>query len=118
VITDTDIVEILEAYEFDLSSEGDLQDGISQVLDREGIDYDREVRLSPQDRIDFLIDDVGIEVKINGSITSVVKQLQRYAKSDRITSLILVTGRTQLSRIPDRLNGKPLRVAALLSSIL
>lgn len=117
-MNDTDIVEILEAYEFDLSSEEDLQDGISQVLDQEGVDYDREVSLSPQDRIDFLIDDVGIEVKINGSLTSVMQQLQRYAKSDRINSIILVTGRIQLSRIPDRLNGKPLRVAALLSSLL
>jgi hypothetical protein len=117
-MTDTDIVEILEAYEFDLSSEVDLQEGIAQVLAQEGVEFDQEVALSPQDRIDFLIGDVGIEVKINGSLTSVMQQLHRYAKSDRITSLILVTGRIQLNRVPDRLNGKPLRVAALLSSIL
>jgi len=115
---DTDVVEILEAYSFDISSEEDLQEGISQALDQEGVDYEREVRLSPQDRIDFLIGDVGIEVKIKGSITSVVQQLQRYAKSDRIQSLILVTGRTQLSKIPDKLNDKPLRVASLLSSMI
>ena len=56
--------------------------------------------------IDFLAGDVGIEVKIKGSAADAFRQLKRYAESDRIGSLILVTSKAMA--LPPRVLGKRL----------
>jgi hypothetical protein len=83
----------------------------------------REVRLSPQDRIDFIVTlpcsdgkqyRIGIEVKIQGAATGILRQLYRYARSDRVDALILAsTRRTLLSGVPRSLYGKHIAVALL-----
>ena len=63
--------------------------------------------------------DLGIEVKVAGSLSSVTRQLFRYAESDLIGSLLLITNRIALhSRLPAEMNHKPLRVLQLLSGSL
>lgn len=91
------VLEILSAYRFNFANELELQDGIEAVLLERGIDYVRELRLSPGSRIDFLADDVGIEVKIAGSSTNLLRQIARYAKHDEIKSLIVVCNRAHLT---------------------
>ena len=77
--------------------------------------YVREVSLSKCSRIDFMIgeDGLGIEVKVAGTQTALTHQLHRYALSDRISALILVTSRHFLTDFPGQINSKPLRVAYL-----
>ncbi|MFP7833110.1 hypothetical protein [Marisediminicola sp. LYQ134] len=66
----------------------------------------REVRLSDgKSRIDLmvtgiLLPNVGIEVKIDGSLSSVIRQLDRYAACDEIGELILVTTRAKHHHVP------------------
>jgi hypothetical protein len=86
------------------------------MLEREGIQFNREYPLTAKDRVDFLVEPgVGLEVKTQGSPTEVSAQLLRYAKW--VNSLILVTDRIQLIRQPKEIGGKPLTVVPLLGGV-
>jgi hypothetical protein len=111
-----DIVKAISAARYSWANEKQLQDGIEQVL-LGRFPFTREHRLSSADVIDFLVGTVGVEVKIKGSVTAVRAQLERYAEHACIDFLLLVTTRTQLRRLPDTVNGKPLRVLALTGSL-
>ena len=111
------VVEAIRAHRYHFSNEAELQDGIEKVLQFHKIDMEREVRLSAHDRIDFLCGRVGVEIKIAGSAAAVQRQLARYAAHGSIDGLILVTDRCQAGVQPKILNGKPLRIVALLSGL-
>ncbi|MGH2878927.1 MAG: hypothetical protein ACRDK4_04880 [Solirubrobacteraceae bacterium] len=105
------IVEALRAVRFNYGDEDRLQEGIAAALAAVGFDVEREVRLSARDRIDLLVGRVGIEVKVAGSPGSVANQLLRYAKSDRIDGLVLVTSRVR--HLAPMVLGKPIEVVQL-----
>lgn len=109
------LVDTILAYRFRYCGERDLQDGLARVFDAAGLEVDREVRLSPRERIDFLAGDIGLEVKVAGRPSALARQLMRYALDPRIAGLVLVTDRTQFAalRLPPMFNGKPLTVVAL-----
>jgi hypothetical protein len=101
-----------------LGEEARVQAAIEALLLREGIEHRRELTLSPKDRIDFLVGGIGLEVKVAGSVGAVVRQLERYAKHDRIKSLVLVTTKSTLARVPLEMNGKVVRAAVILAGIV
>lgn len=111
----TEVRRTLTASRLARSSETELQESIEAALAREGFaSVQREVELSPTDRIDFLLDSgVGLEVKMAGSLASVTRQLSRYARSPRVNVLVLVTTRSQLRAVPAELLGKPVEVIYL-----
>lgn len=100
-------------------NELELHAAIAKAFDAAGIRYEREVRLTARDRIDFLVDDVGVEVKIKGGPSAVLAQLGRYSRCERIAALCLVTDRSQLTRVQfaTGVNGKPFAIVALLGGI-
>jgi hypothetical protein len=102
------IADLLDSYRFTYQSEAELQNSISMLLASQGWDFEREVRLTDRDRIDFLIGKLGLEVKIKGSWAETFRQLQRYAASDRIEGLLLVTTKLQHVRLVREIGGKPL----------
>lgn len=117
-----DIVKHLTAHTFRFTSEADLQRGIGVVLDRNDVQYYREYSLDKSNRIDFFlpyadmfvgIQNVGIEVKTDGARFEVIRQLSRYADQNQIQSLILVTSRRRLQTVPDKINGKEVRVVVV-----
>lgn len=112
------VCNLIAGSRFTFANEKQLQDGIAMVLAPTGLAVSREHRLSPTDVIDFLVESVGVEVKIKGAVGAVQAQLERYATHDTVTELVLVTGRVQLTRMPRKLNGKPLTVVPLLGSLL
>ena len=97
-----------------LGDESRVQAAIEALLKRQGIEHQREFVLSPKDRIDFLVGRVGLEVKVAGGRGAVVRQLERYAKHDCIESLVLVTTKSTLARVPMEMNGKAVRAAVIL----
>ncbi len=105
------LVTLIERNELDASSEPRLRDAIARVLRDSHVRYEREAWITDDDRIDFLVqyhgEQVGIEVKIRGSRSAVVRQLMRYAGSHVVDSLVLATSRTQLTQLPDTMRGKP-----------
>lgn len=111
------LVALLERYRFDESTEDALQRGVAEVLGRESIPFTREVQITRRDRIDFLVGAVGIECKTAGGLSPLVRQLHRYALADQVQSLIVLTARAQLGRVPPSLNGKPIAVVATMGGL-
>lgn len=103
------ILAALSWHRFDESSEARLQDGIEAVLRAAGFAYLREARLSERDRIDFLVDGVGIEAKVDGASSEVLRQVHRYACLDAIQGIVVVTTKRR-HRLPLTLQSKPIRV--------
>jgi len=103
----TKIAELLTGYSFNFTDEKDLQEAIAQIFTEENIPFEREAAVIGQDRIDFKVGKIGIEVKVGFSFNDVVHQLHRYAKHESIDELMLVTTRTQ-HQMPDEINGKKL----------
>jgi hypothetical protein len=112
----------LAGWRFLHADEDALQEGCQLVLQRAGYIADREVRLDARNRIDLRVVSegvrVGIEVKIAGRRDAVLRQLTRYAESDQIDALILVTTCVRHSPMPVALNGKPLLTVALAGTSL
>lgn len=100
------VVLAVTGARFRFASEEELQRGIAAALADAGVGAEREVRLTPRDRIDLLAGRVGVEVKVAGLARDVERQLARYAASDRVDALVLVTTRAG-HRPPEEINGKP-----------
>ena len=92
------------------SSEDGLARRVAAALLARGIDYETEAWLNDTDRIDLIVDRVGIELKLKGPVSAVTRQLARYAQSTRLDSLVLVTTRAKHRSVPRMLCGKPIDV--------
>lgn len=101
---------LLTSKRYRFNDETALQDGIGKVFTKAKIAFEAEVRLSPADRIDFLVGNVGLEVKVKGTEEAAHMQLLRYAEHDRILGLLLVSGTKRIGDIPPMMRGKPVRV--------
>lgn len=111
--------EIVRSVRFARGSEAALQNALMEHLARHLVADEvviREVELSPEDRIDFLVVGarIGIEVKVDGATSALVRQLQRYAQHDCIAGLLVVSTRAHHRALPATLSGKPVVVASLL----
>lgn len=111
-ITVDEVADVIRAHRYSYTNEDELQEGIAAALARKkGWAPEREVRLDARDRIDIVVDRIGIEVKVAGRSSGVFEQLLRYAEHEEIAGLILVTNRWV--RLPDGISGKPLRAVSL-----
>jgi len=107
----------LGGFRYNLTNEESIQLGIAEALRAGHIAFERETRLSARDRLDFLVGDVAIEVKLKGTANDLLRQLSRYTEHESVRELLVVTARSQLSDLPDELHGKPLECLVLLGSI-
>jgi hypothetical protein len=121
-LTGSEIAEALRRFGFRYKDERQLQGGIAEALGKLGVANMPEFRLSPTARVDFYVleGQVGIEVKTadsqgGASLSAVTRQLWRYAKSDKISALILVTTRSKHMDLPSEILGKPVHVVYLSS---
>jgi len=115
-LSPTKLVELLKTYRYSVGSEDGFQRGVEQVLSEHGIAFVREHSLGREfGRIDFYLPDhqYGIELKVKGSPSQVLRQLHRYAQCPDISALILVTSRARLAVAPAKINGRPLFTAAV-----
>jgi hypothetical protein len=110
------IAQILAGHRYRYRDEDDLQRQLADVLGGAGLIAHREVRLSGRDRLDLLVYDVGIEVKVGGSTNAVLAQLLRYSEHPTVGALVLVTNRARHTA-PSLLGGKPVRVVKLLGGL-
>ncbi len=113
------LIALLAGFRYPVITERALQDGIEAALREGQILYAREVALNSSDRPDFLLPDgTVIEIKIKGSLAEALRQVHRYARSPRVTALLVVGTPHWLPRLPERIGGKPLRSLRLLGSLL
>ncbi len=106
------LIDAIASHRFACTTEAQLQEALARVFALEGLGADREAQLTESDRIDFLVEDVGVEVKIDGSASEIGRQLSRYAQSERVHELVLVTTRRRHQHDLDgtTFNGKAVRV--------
>lgn len=113
-MTTAEVAQALGRVAYRFSNEAELQEGLAIALSQAGIVHQREVVLTKRDRIDFLLTGgLGIEVKIDGSISALTRQLFRYAELPQITALVVVVGKNTLGNLPPAINGKPVHVVRI-----
>ena len=131
---------LIKSRRYGTTNEAELCGEIEDLFRQNGIDHVREATLAAAyrpsgivahvsavarrraqltrterhgDRIDFLVGRIGIEVKTRHSRADVLRQLDRYAQSEMLDSLILVTTRAQHRDAPESIRGKPLALVYL-----
>ena len=113
------VAAVLSRYRFRFTDEDDLQKGIAAALQANGLAFHREESLSARDRPDFLLDGgLAIEVKIKGSLSELLRQAARYLEHEEIRAVLVVGSPGWLNRIPETMQGKPLRPLRLIGSLL
>lgn len=101
----------LGAQSYRFTDEAELQEGIAEALAIAGLAFEREAVLSPKDRVDFLLPGgLVIEVKIDGSISALTRQVFRYTELDVAAAVVVVASLARLCKLPEEMNGKPVRV--------
>lgn len=106
-----DLIELLKQWKLRTTTEKTLQDDIATVLAGENIEFTREHRLTTIDVIDFRVGKVGIECKIAGAKTTVLRQLIRYASFPDVEEIILVTTKSSHRELDGEVvQGKRIRV--------
>lgn len=116
-VTASMLAGLVSRAHFCTASEALLQEGLSSVFAKAGLRVEREVVLAKTDRVDFLVDGIALEVKVDGSLSAVTRQLHRYAQHDRIRELVLVTTLMRHRVVPTGFNGKPITVVHLIGSV-
>jgi hypothetical protein len=114
----TTIERALRTHRFRFVDERELQIGIDQVLRSAGLEVTREASLGAAGTIDFLVGDVGVEIKVRGTRADVTRQVHRYLQSASLRSLVLVTTRATLRGLPEAISQKPVHVVHLLGGLL
>ena len=109
----TDLLPVLDALSgkrYRYRNEAVLHDGLAEALDAAGIAYEREVHVVGG-RIDFLIGDLGVEVKIGGGAGALHRQVEGYSHEERIARLLVVTTRpAHRAVVGQTANGKHVHV--------
>jgi hypothetical protein len=104
-VTPAELAAFLRSRRFRLNTEKQVQDGIEAELSSSGIVFERECRLSAADVVDFMIGSIALEVKVKGNTLEIFRQLERYAKHDRVTAIVLASNYAMV--LPDTIEGKP-----------
>lgn len=107
------ICTLCQQLTFRGTNEQELQDGLELLFKAHFSDVTREASLSNHDRVDFLVEDVGIEVKVEGSPMQVMRQLRRYLEYEEVSEVVLVTTLRKHQEMPTLLGGKPVHVVWL-----
>lgn len=100
------LLACLRSSRFPLGSEVKTQEAIENALTAAGIDHCREFRLSSEDRVDFFVNGVAVEIKVRAdSARAIFRQVERYARHDIVTAIVLVSNKPM--GLPTEINGKP-----------
>ena len=101
---------LFSSHKYRFYNEKDLQLAIEQMFIANEIPYEREVRLSNKDIIDFTVEldvgKVGVELKIDGARNALLRQINRYLSHDSIKALYVVGTPYWVNHIPIQLNNK------------
>jgi hypothetical protein len=113
-VTGAGVRAVIESRKYRYTDELALQVGLAEAFEAAGLNARREVRLDDQSRIDFLIDRVGVEITVAGTVEAVERKLTRCAS--HVDELVLVTTRPVHRYLPDEINDTPLLVVLIRGS--
>lgn len=107
------VVAAIRASAYTHINEKEWQAALAEALQGSGLPAEREVPLPGAGAIDLMSGRIGIEVKVAGTAAQVERQLRRYAHSERVDELVLVTNRVRHRNVPAILEGKPVTVLVI-----
>lgn len=110
------IFSAIKYKNYTLSNEKKVQIQLLSHFKSAGLDAKREVHLSNDSIIDFMIGDIGIEVKVKGAAFGILKQCERYCEFDQVKCLLLISAK--FIGFPEEINGKPCYFFSLSRSML
>jgi hypothetical protein len=112
----TQVTDALGSVRFTCRDEAELQSAVAAVLDVARLPYQREVRLSARDRVDFMVGgELALELKVNTNQKSVLAQVLRYASHEQVRALVIGSTTHRALGIPTEAYGKPVRVVHLVT---
>lgn len=112
-MTGRELVRLLESSSLRTSTEAQFQDSTEQALKAADVEFVREHSLSRKDRPDFMVGSIALELKISGSFSEVLLQVQRYSQHDDVSEIVLLTSKSRLCKMPPHLSRKPIHVALI-----
>ncbi len=99
------------AFSYRYRSEAHLHDLLDKVLTDAGLEVEREVHLDVHNRVDLMLPSgVAVEVKVDGTMSEALRQVDRYIGFERVRGVLLVaTPRWAASTLRERpkWGGKP-----------
>ncbi len=108
------ITAALRSGRFTWSNEYDLQAGIEAAFSRAGLDVERERRIDARSRLDFFVAGcVAVEVKTQGTVAALVRQVGRYAQDPRVKAVVVASSNPRHRQVPAQVLGVPVRVVVL-----
>lgn len=91
------VIRLIESVQLSYATEVGLQEQLHGLFLSARFDFTRECRLSPRDRVDFLVNtasgNIAVECKTAGAIATITRQLSRYAESSDVHEIVLVTSK-------------------------
>jgi acetyl-CoA carboxylase carboxyltransferase component len=108
------LLTALRDARFLCADEAELQAAVARVLDEAKIGYQREVRLSARDRVDFLVDGgVALELKVQTTSKNLLRQVLRYAEHPIVREIVIGSTTHHGLSMPAEAHGKPVRCCHL-----
>lgn len=121
MITIDDFGELISTHKFRYSNEKELQKCLEELFISKNIPFERETRLSNKDIVDFVIElDIGrtgVEIKVDGSRNSLLRQINRYLSYESITAVFIIGSPYWLNNLPIQLNNKGIYRHRILTGI-
>jgi hypothetical protein len=79
------LARLLGGFSYRYASEVQLHERLEEVLQGEGMPFEREYRT------DFFLDGIVIEVKVDGSLSEAIRQVDRYLGLDVVRGVLLAS---------------------------
>lgn len=95
--------------------EYDLQNQIADVLNNASINFKKEYKLGPRNRVDFItVNGIAIEIKKGKpNRRKLYEQAERYMAFPEVKAMILVVETSIRDSLPSNINGKPCTIFGL-----
>jgi hypothetical protein len=108
---------IVRGWRVNYNNERELQEKFAHLLAYHCLNFSREFVADKKNRPDFLVEGrIAVEVKIKGSLTAHMRQLERYANIETVETVILLCPKPHT--LPNALNGKPLYCIPIFTGLL
>lgn len=85
------IGRLLAGFGYRYGSEVQLHQALASVLGQAGHEHVREYRMDANNRADFWLDGLVIEVKVAGSLADALRQVGRYINLPQVRGVLLAT---------------------------
>jgi hypothetical protein len=111
------LVQLIRSFRYTYTDEYGLQASIAAVLTEAGYTPTREKHIPRIGRLDLSVGRIAIEVKVFGSVPTVMRQVGRYLGSNEIDGAVIVSTVARHGAVPAVIKGKPVRTALLLGDL-